>query len=383
MVVISLCRKVEKLQRKGLLYKQQLSPANRRKPSETSMISLAKRIANNAFQALFNRSQLCRLFDSWRGIIQTFQQRDLKPSVHDHCQIWDHHCHWSEKCFQVVWKFRTAGIARVHGDENLRCPVFRFLCIISLYGTRHHSTVPLWLKFYPPPLTTTSSALLPRSQLQPVLAWLLPSNCTSPLQANEDVLQHMNNLTEDQGQLIRLCESLHGKVQSSKRNFSFSSFNAAWIVMICTATTDLSGNVLCWQICCSNTMTPLLDPVQLTCSSGTSIQSNHSPMSWSYFEACVDQQRYVPLWAVLHQGAIQKRRYGWTHRSRPSSHTSRAKRIQFESIPVEQLREVQDDYKALQTVDAVWCLAFSPLFTSHWFIPSCWAKPENIRPSDL
>ena len=204
------------------------------------MISLAKRIAiivnehccdysiaNNAFQALFNRSQLCRLFESWRGIIQTFQQRDLKPSVHDHCQIWDHHCHWSEKCFQVVWKFRAAGIARVHGDENLRCPVFRFLCIIYLYMgldiiLRYHFDL-----FYPPPLTTTSSALLPRSQLQPVLAWLLPSNCTSPLQANEDVLQHMNNLTEDQGQLIRLCESLHGKVQSSKRNFSFSSFNAA------------------------------------------------------------------------------------------------------------------------------------------------------------
>lgn len=71
----------------------------------------------------------------------------------------------------------------------------------------------------------------PPLSYQPLLAWVvpLPSNSTSPLQANEDVLQHMKNLylIEDQGPLIRLCESLHGKVQSSKRNFSFSSFNAA------------------------------------------------------------------------------------------------------------------------------------------------------------
>lgn len=84
-------------------------------------------------------------------------------------------------------------------------------------------------------------------------------------------------------------------------------------------------------------------------------------MSWSHFEACVDQQRYVPLWAVLRQGAIQKHRYDWTHRSSPSSHTSRAKRIQFESIPVKQLRAHSG---LLQVISNSWCrrLAISPLF---------------------
>ena len=32
--------------------------------------------------------------------------------------IWDHHSEGSKQCFEVVWKLRSAGVTRIHGDES-------------------------------------------------------------------------------------------------------------------------------------------------------------------------------------------------------------------------------------------------------------------------
>jgi hypothetical protein len=36
----------------------------------------------------------------------------------DQTQIGNNHCTRSEECFQVLWKFSTSGVTRVHGDED-------------------------------------------------------------------------------------------------------------------------------------------------------------------------------------------------------------------------------------------------------------------------
>lgn len=48
-------------------------------------------------------------------LVATGVEHDLS----NHGIVWDHHGHSTEQSLEVVWQLRAAGIAGIHGDEDI------------------------------------------------------------------------------------------------------------------------------------------------------------------------------------------------------------------------------------------------------------------------
>ncbi len=52
------------------------------------------------------------------NLIKYGESLSEKHDFGDESVFWNHHAHWTEKDFKIVWKLRSPGVAWVHGDEH-------------------------------------------------------------------------------------------------------------------------------------------------------------------------------------------------------------------------------------------------------------------------